>query len=151
LLTTPPGGVPVPAQASPASNGHPGFGPSGPQPVARPMPQPAPFSIADPVRLRPPAPIGATAFVADKKGNRWIAPVIVGLVAIGLIVAAILLFSGGGDPGENDNPGNNAPEQSSSVPKVKVGGDSPASSAKKKNDSGSSGGPSSLPVYPPSR
>jgi serine/threonine-protein kinase len=171
LLTTPPAGVAVPprgvpAPATPGSNGYgppsgpqpigPRSGPhqfgpqSGPQQVARPAPQPAPFSTADPVRLRPPAPVGATAFVADKTGNRWVAPVIVGLVAIGLIIAAILIFSGG-DSGGDNNPGNNPPQQNSSVPKVKVGSDGPASSTKKDNDSGSSGRPSSLPVYPPSR
>jgi serine/threonine protein kinase len=158
LLTTPPPRVPAPV--SPAANGHAGYGPRtgppsgpttvGPQPVARPTPQPAPFSIADPVRLRPPAPIGATAFGAEKRGNRWIAPVIVGLVAIGLIITAILLFSSDDSGGDND-PGNTPPEQSSSVPKVKVGSDSPASSTKKKDDSGGGGGPSSLPVHPPSR
>jgi serine/threonine-protein kinase len=152
LLTTPPGGVPMPQRGAPMpaplGNGHAGH---GPQPVARPAPQPAPFSIADPVRLRPPAPVGATAFVADKKGNRWVAPVLVGLVAIGLIIAAILLFSSGGDPGDN-NPGNNAPpQQNSSVPKVKVGSDQGGPASSRKNDPGYGGGPSSLPVHPPTR
>jgi serine/threonine protein kinase len=158
LLTTPPARIQAPV--APAANGHAGYGPhtgppSGPTPAVpppgpRPAPQPAPFSIADPVRLRPPAAIGATAFVSDKRGNRWIAPIIVGLVAIGLIIAAILVFSSGGSGGDDD-PGNTPPGQSSSVPKVKVGSDGPASSAKKKSDSGGGGGLSPLPVHTPSR
>lgn len=163
LLTTPPavpmhrgpgGTIPAPVPVPSGGNGHTGYGPqlgpptpSGPQPIARPTP--APFSIADPVRLRPPAEIGATAFVTEKRGNRWVAPVIVGAVAIGLIVAAILIFSGGGDSG-GDTPGNQ-PQQNTSVPQVKVGSEpgKPPSSTKK--NSGGAGGPTSFSAQPSSR
>ena len=78
-------------------------------------------SNADPVRLRPPVPAGSTAFSTsgESGGNRWIAPVIVGVVAIGLIVGAILWFSGGDD----ENPGGSTPTTttSTSVPQIPVG------------------------------
>ncbi|PWW65776.1 serine/threonine-protein kinase [Actinokineospora spheciospongiae] len=57
-------------------------------------------SQAEPVRLRPPVPAGSTAFGAEKSGNRWIAPVLVGAVAIAAIVLAVVFLtgdSGGGD------------------------------------------------------
>ncbi|GAA2968946.1 serine/threonine-protein kinase [Actinokineospora diospyrosa] len=69
----------------------------------------------EPVRLRPPAPVRTTAFDEKKSGTRWIAPVIVGVVAIGAIIAAILLLtgeSGGGDPGTSTGP---------AVPSIPVG------------------------------
>lgn len=138
---------PVPAETvmSPVSNGG-GFGPSGssspappppPQPTVpayRPPPAGVHSSSAEPVRLRPPVPAGAsTAFTSEKSGNRWVAPVLVGLVAIGLIVAAILYFSsgnGGGGPDETTNP---------SVPSIQVGGSSgagqPTSGAPKSSQS----------------
>ena len=94
-----------------------------------------PVSTADPVRLRPPAPAASTAFRSSDStsGNRWLAPVIVGVVAIGLIVAAIFLFSSedsGGNPG--DDPGQTTTTTEKSVPSIKVGdnpgGGSPATS-----------------------
>jgi len=94
---------------------------------------PMPSSSADPVRLRPPVPAGAsTAFTSSDSsgGTRWIAPVLVGLVAIGLIVAAILFFSGGDDPAPNDNPGGGDQTTTTtreSVPSIKVG-DEPSGS-----------------------
>ncbi|GLZ41538.1 serine/threonine-protein kinase [Actinokineospora sp. NBRC 105648] len=70
---------------------------------------------AEPVRLRPPAPVGSTAFGAEKSGNRWVAPVLVGLVAIGLIITAILLFTGDND---TDAPGTST---TPSAPSIQVG------------------------------
>jgi serine/threonine-protein kinase len=87
-------------------------------------------SSADPVRLRPPVPAGAsTAFTSSESssGTRWIAPVLVGLVAIGLIVAAILFFSSSDDP-EPSNPGGTEQTTEKSVPSIKVGDDSADSS-----------------------
>ena len=85
---------------------------------------------ATPVRLRPPAPAGSsTAFTSSRPsgGNRWIAPVLVGIVAIGLIVAAIFLLRRGDDPG-TDSPGGTeqttTPTTTKSVPSIKVGDDS---------------------------
>jgi serine/threonine protein kinase len=84
-------------------------------------------SSADPVRLRPPVPAGAsTAFTSSDSsgGKRWVAPVLVGIVAIGLIVAAIIFFSSGG---EEPSKGPGGTEQTTttttkrSVPSIKVG------------------------------
>lgn len=91
----------------------------------RPVPAGTHSSSADPVRLRPPVPAGpSTAFTSSDSGNssRWLVPVIVGLVAIGLIVLAIVLFtnSGGGGGG-----GGGGGEQTTerTVPSIKVGDD----------------------------
>ena len=86
-----------------------------------------PMSSADPVRLRPPVPAGAsTAFTSSDSsgGTRWIAPVLVGIVAIGLIVAAIFFFNSGDQP---SGPGGQEETTTTtkSVPSIKVGdGDS---------------------------
>lgn len=94
-----------------------------------------PASTSDPVRLRPPAPAASTAFRSSdsSSGNRWLAPVIVGIVAIGLIVVAIFLFSSGGDdPGPNNNPGGTDQTTTTTkktVPSIKVG-DDPGGSTK---------------------
>jgi serine/threonine protein kinase, bacterial len=93
-------------------------------------------SSADPVRLRPPVPAGtSTAFTEESGGTRWVAPVIVGLVAIGLIVAAIYFFSsqdtdGGG--GGGDDP---TPTTTKSVPDIHVG---PGSGDDRETDDGGS-------------
>lgn len=89
------------------------------------------MSSAEPVRLRPPVPAGAsTAFTSSDSsgGNRWLAPVLVGVVAIGLIVAAIFFFNSGEQPA---GPGGDQQETTTttkSVPSIKVGdGDSGSS------------------------
>lgn len=90
-------------------------------------------SSADPVRLRPPAPAAAsTAFTSSDRpgGPRWVAPVLVGIVAIGLIVAAIIFFSSGDDP--SNGPGGDEQTTTTttrkSVPSIKVGDDPGGSS-----------------------
>jgi serine/threonine protein kinase len=99
---------------------------------SRPTYQQPPVSTADPVRLRPPVPAGAsTAFTSSDSsgGSRWLAPVLVGIVAIGLIVVAIFLFSSTEDPGTN-NPGDTEQTTTTttkSVPSIKVGEDSGSS------------------------
>jgi serine/threonine-protein kinase len=86
------------------------------------------------VRLRPPVPAGAsTAFTSSESsgGSRWIAPVLVGLVAIGLIVAAILFFSDSDDPPGNDPGGSEQTTTTTtrkSVPSIKVGDEAPEDS-----------------------
>ncbi|SDD26565.1 serine/threonine protein kinase [Actinokineospora iranica] len=77
-------------------------------------PQPSP---AEPMRLRPPVPVGSTAFGAEKRGNRWVAPVVVGLVAIGLIIAAIVYFGGGSGGGQPSDPSTQP-----TAPSIQVGG-----------------------------
>jgi serine/threonine-protein kinase len=88
---------------------------------------PAPPS--DPVRLRPPAPAAGSAFRSSDSasGNRWLAPLVVGIVAIGLIIVAIFLFSSSEDPGSNDPGGGDQTTTTTtkrSVPSIKVGDDS---------------------------
>jgi serine/threonine-protein kinase len=86
------------------------------------------MSSAEPVRLRPPVPAGAsTAFTSSDSsgGNRWVAPVIVGVVAIGLIVAAILFFNSGNEqPSGPGGDGQTTTTTTKSVPSIKVGGGS---------------------------
>ncbi|TDV40803.1 serine/threonine-protein kinase [Actinophytocola oryzae] len=92
-------------------------------------------STSDPVRLRPPAPAASTAFRSSdsSSGSRWLAPVIVGVVAIGLIVVAIFLFSssGGEQPSDNDPGGSSGQTTTTkkSVPSIKVGDDPESGSA----------------------
>lgn len=97
--------------------------PSTPRAYQRP-----PVSTADPVRLRPPVPAGAsTAFTSSDKssGARWIAPVVLGLVAIGLIVVAIVVFSSSDEPskgpGGNEQTTTTTTTTGRSVPSIKVG------------------------------
>jgi len=152
--------APIPTPVPTAGNGHGGFGPSGPPsgpqgvlgpptppgPAAPVRPPPGAHStIGEPVRLRPPVPAGSSmAFTSsEKSGNRWLLPVLVGLVAIGVIVAVILLLSNKSDGGGNNQP----QQQTTSQPGVNVGGettgDTPKSSGNKL--------PTSLPVRPSSR
>jgi serine/threonine protein kinase len=83
-------------------------------------------SSADPVRLRPPVPAGGSgAFTSSDSsgGKRWVAPVLVGIVAIGLIVAAIIFFTGGDEP--TNGPGGTEQTTTTttkkSLPSIKVG------------------------------
>jgi serine/threonine protein kinase len=78
-----------------------------------PQQQPGP---GDFVRLRPPVPIGSSAFTEEKSGKRWLVPVLVGLIAIAAIVAAIIFLSGGGNDGGNQ-------QQNTTVPQIPVGGE----------------------------
>jgi len=110
---------------------------AGPMPQYRQQPstppsgyQRPPVSSSEPVRLRPPVPAGSTAFTSSdsNSGNRWVAPVIVGIVAIGLIVAAIFLFSSSDEPPANNNPGGSDQTTTTtttkkSLPSIKVGDD----------------------------
>ncbi|HEX6358013.1 serine/threonine protein kinase [Actinophytocola sp.] len=113
----------APAPSVPSYQRQPSTPPGGYQ---RPPAQP---SNAEPVRLRPPVPAGAsTAFTSSDKsgGSRWIAPVLVGIVAIGLIVAVILLLSSGDDPGSSNNPTDQQTTTTTTkgtVPSIKVGDD----------------------------
>ncbi|MFC4854313.1 serine/threonine-protein kinase [Actinophytocola glycyrrhizae] len=114
--------------------------PSRPQQTTpyRPQQQPTPaggyqrppMSSADPVRLRPPVPAGAsTAFTSSDSsgGNRWLAPVLVGVVAIGLIVAAILFFNNSGEQPSGPGGGEQTTTTTTkSVPSIKVGDDEPS-------------------------
>lgn len=145
----PPRRAPVPVPTAPtAGNGHGGFGPIG-LPPTPPRPTQAhlgPHStLAEPVRLRPPVAIGSSqAFTSEKSGNRWIVPVIVGLVAIGVIVAVILLLSNGNSGGGGDN---QQPGPATSQRQVNVGGQT--TTEPPRNSSGRGAPPN--PVHPSSR
>jgi serine/threonine protein kinase len=113
-------GVAGPRPAGPAGYQRPSSTPPGG--YQRPVPAGTHSSSAEPVRLRPPMPVGPNTFTSNDSGggNRWVAPVIVGLVAIGLIVAAIFFFTG-----DDDNGGGGGGPQTTttkhSVPSIKVG------------------------------
>jgi len=146
----PPRAAPTLAAVPTAGNGHPGFGPIGTQgaPQTPPHPTPAPLgphsTFGEPVRLRPPVPAGSSAaFTSEKSGNRWIVPVLVGVVAIGIIVAVILLLSNGNSGGGD----NQQPQQPTSQPQVNVGGQTGGDAPK--NSSGRPAPPN--PVHPSSR
>jgi serine/threonine protein kinase len=75
------------------------------RPVA-PPPGPGEFH-----RVRPPVPVGTSAFTADKTGGkRWLVPVIVGVIAIAVIVGVILFFSIGNDGPSQSPAGTTAPQ-----------------------------------------
>ncbi|MGB3443547.1 MAG: serine/threonine-protein kinase [Actinophytocola sp.] len=111
-----------------------------PQPSATPPAgyQRPPMSSADPVRLRPPVPAGSTAFTSSdsSSGTRWIAPVLVGLVAIGLIVAAILFFNSGEQP--SGPGGEQTTTTKTTAPSIKVGDGSEDESDSEESGSDSS-------------
>ncbi len=124
----------VPVGPRPMGPGYPQRPPATPPGGYQRQPAGVHSSSADPVRLRPPVPAGATAFTSSdsSSGTRWIAPVLVGLVAIGLIVAAIFFFSSPSDEEPGQNPGGTEQTTTTttrkSVPSIKVGdGDSDTS------------------------
>jgi serine/threonine protein kinase len=72
----------------------------------QPPPGPGEF-----VRLRPPVPVGSSAFTAEKTSTgsrRWVLPVIVGVLAIVAIVLAIVFLSANKDGG-GQTPGSSVP------------------------------------------
>jgi serine/threonine-protein kinase len=76
--------------------------PQGPQPVPpRPqsnLPGPGlPPVTGEPVRLRPPAPAGASAFTPERGPlSRWGVPILVGIAAIVVVVVLIIVFTNTG-------------------------------------------------------
>jgi serine/threonine protein kinase, bacterial len=117
LAQAPRAEAPRPATAPPP----PVYRQPGPPPQQQPQrpaqQQPRPQQPPGPgefVRLRPPVPVGSSAFTSNNRGGRrWLVPLIVGVIAIAAIVLAIVLLSGG-DEG-------NAP-QNTTVPQIPVGG-----------------------------
>jgi serine/threonine protein kinase len=121
---------------------------SGPQPVQqppqqqfqRPMPPqrptyPMPYGpgpqqgmpqvTGEPMRLRPPAPAGASAFTPDRGVlSRWGVPILVGIAAIVVIVVLIIAFTGGGGSGGSGSTTTTSSGANSNVPNVQVGTDS---------------------------
>lgn len=89
------GGVPV---GGVPGGGLPGGVPGGGVPQYRP-PYQQPGSLQEPVRLRPPAQVGASAFTDTGKTRPvWFAPVVVGAIAIAAIVVLILILTPKDEP-----------------------------------------------------
>jgi serine/threonine protein kinase len=80
--------------------------PPPPQPQRQMAPPQGPGEFH---RLRPPVPVGSSAFTGDKSSRRWVVPVIVGVLAIGVIVA-IIVFLSGGDNGGPQGPQTTSPQ-----------------------------------------
>jgi serine/threonine protein kinase len=116
---TPPARRPDPAQSGPLPTAtHTGGVPvqqyAGPRPGYQ-----QPGFPAEPVRLRPPAPVGSSAFTDTKQPRpAWFAPVVVGAVAIALVVVLVVILSPKDEPPRNQN----APTTSGQS--IKVGEDS---------------------------
>jgi serine/threonine protein kinase len=132
----------------PMMRGLPTAGPqSGPQPIQqpppqfqRPMPPPQaprgaypmsgypqqgqgmPHISGEPMRLRPPAPAGASAFTAERGVlSRWGVPILVGIAAIVVIVVLIIAFTGGGDDSGGSGSTTTTSSANSSLPDIQVG------------------------------
>lgn len=119
-----PGMAPIPRPAATTTTAQQGP-PSGPQPVQQPVPpqpvsvpqpvqqrpmpaQPRPYQQAppspphgmpqvsgEPVRLRPPTPVGRSAFTPERSGlARWGLPILVGLAAVVVVVVVIIALTG---------------------------------------------------------
>jgi serine/threonine protein kinase len=95
--------------------------PQQPQQPQRPVPPSGPGEFH---RVRPPVPVGSSAFTTQKSGRRWLVPVIVGLIAVGVIVAVIVFLSGGDG---SDPQGPQTPGASISIAPRSGGNDSPTS------------------------
>ncbi|GAA3893583.1 hypothetical protein GCM10022243_68090 [Saccharothrix violaceirubra] len=94
--------------------------------------QARPQSFPEPVRLRPPAPVGVSAFTSTKKQRpTWVAPVLVGVVAIALVVILVVILTPKSEP--TRPAGGTSSNQS-----IQVG----------EPTSGSRGLPTSVPVRP---
>ncbi|GDY30231.1 serine/threonine-protein kinase [Gandjariella thermophila] len=98
-------GSPPPARretsvdAAPATGGYPRPPAPAPYRPAAGYPSPAaPQPPAEPVRLRPPVPVGSSAtFTRDREGtSRWLVPVLVAAAAVVVIVVLVIVFASGG-------------------------------------------------------
>ncbi|MGW6447772.1 serine/threonine-protein kinase [Lentzea sp. NPDC055074] len=92
----------APAQLGPQSGSFPAQGPvSGPMPAQQDQFQRAyAQQLQDPVRLRPPNQVGASAFTSTRKKERpaWFAPVVAAAVAIVVIIVLVVILSPGDEP-----------------------------------------------------
>ena len=79
------------------------------------------FGSGEPVRLRPPAPAGTSAFAPERGAlSRWGLPVLVGLAAIVVVIVLVIVFSGSGGSG-GGNTGGTGGGGSTPMPSVRVG------------------------------
>ncbi|MBY8851299.1 serine/threonine-protein kinase [Saccharothrix longispora] len=90
----------VQAGGVPGQQGQPGQpGQPGQQPYRPPYQQQPPGFLQEPVRLRPPAQVGASAFTSTGKTRpAWFAPVVVGAVAIAAIVVLVFILTPKDEP-----------------------------------------------------
>jgi serine/threonine protein kinase len=125
------GGLPAQPYQPPQQQVRPPVYPPQPQPPFQPHP-----GSQDPVRLRPPAPVGTSAFGSTASARpAWFAPVIVGVIAIALVVILVILLSPSDEP-PSDSPGTTSTKQSIQVGETTSGGRKPL--------------PTSVPVKPTS-
>jgi len=74
-----------------------------------------------PIRLRDPLPVRSTAFERTGGGGSWWIPAVLGLLALGVIVAVVVIAltrgsDGGGTPGPSTEPTINVPSGSRTLP-----------------------------------
>jgi serine/threonine-protein kinase len=97
VQTPPPWQAPAQAGARPAYPQTPSGGwPAQPQRPQQQAPRPvgAPQHTGDPVRLRPPTPINASAFTPDRGPlSRWGLPILVGVAIVVVIVVLLIAFA----------------------------------------------------------
>jgi negative regulator of sigma E activity len=89
---------------------------SGPMPVQQGQYQVGGYQqpLSDPVRLRPPNQVGASAFTAGRKERpAWFAPVIAAAVAIVVIIIVVVILSPGDEPARQP--------KTSSAPSLHIG------------------------------
>ncbi|MBE1465962.1 serine/threonine-protein kinase [Kibdelosporangium phytohabitans] len=94
------------------------------QPPQQPQQPPGPGDFH---RVRPPTPVGSSAFTSDKGGKRWLVPVLVGLVAIAVVVLVVILLTSNGGSG---NGGGGGQDDTTSKPQIPVG-ENPSSTTKR--------------------
>nr|WP_083466914.1 serine/threonine-protein kinase [Kibdelosporangium sp. MJ126-NF4] len=122
---------PRPASAQPTPQQQAYRPPQGPQQAQQQPPvqqqQQQQQAPGDFHRVRPPTPVGSSAFTGDKGGKRWLVPVLVGLVAIAVVVLVVVLLSskGGGGGG-----GGGSEETGTSKPQIPVG-ENPSSTTRR--------------------
>jgi serine/threonine protein kinase len=113
----------APARLGPQSGSFPAqsmaSGPVPAQPQQQPQFQGGYQPLQDPVRLRPPNQVGASAFTSGKKERpAWFAPVVAAAVAIVVIIIVVVILSPGDEPARQP--------KTSSAPSLDIG-DEPTS------------------------
>lgn len=120
----PPLGPPSGPQPMPYGSQQPGYPRS---PYAPGSPPPGSPGYGEPMRLRPPSAVGASAFTGDgDRGalSRWGIPILVGVAAIVVIVVLVIAFTGGSSNSGGSGSTGGSGGTHSSLPNVQVGPDS---------------------------
>lgn len=127
---------PTPQQPSPQQ---PAYRPPQSQPIPQQQPAQGPGDFH---RVRPPTPVGTSAFTADKGSKRWLVPVLVGLVAIAVVVLVIFLMSGNGGDGGSGG------QEETTRPQIPVGETPSATTTRRSQGSGVTTTRRTLPTLP---